>query len=59
MSNTNNKPYRVHLGYTRTGKDRWRYCDSLQDAQIYLDAAFQNTRTVLTVEHNPKYKGQR
>jgi len=41
--------YRVHVGYTATGRDRWRYFAALKDAQRYCSTVFARTRVVLTI----------
>jgi hypothetical protein len=42
--------FRVHVGYTGTGRDRWRVFDSLKDAKEFCERVFARTGTVLTIE---------
>lgn len=42
--------YRVHIGWTSTGRDRWRYFDTMEEARAACAAVFERTRVVLTIE---------
>jgi hypothetical protein len=44
------RAYRVHIGYTRRGADRWRYFQTLEAASKACNAVFQQTGIILTVE---------
>lgn len=42
--------YRVHVGYTRNGHDRWRYFDTEQEARALCSEVSDKSGIVLTVE---------
>ena len=44
---------RVHIGWTQSGKDRWRYFNSIESAIEACNAVFNATGIVLTVEYAP------
>lgn len=41
--------YRVHVGYTRSGRDRWIKFDTLEKANAFCNEVMFATGTVLTV----------
>lgn len=41
--------YRVHIGYTITGRDRWRCFATLEQAREFCDSVFRATKIVLTI----------
>jgi hypothetical protein len=41
--------YRVHIGYTRNGNDRWRYFDSLDVAVAFCGSVFRRSGLVLSI----------
>ena len=41
--------YRVHIGYSATGRNRWRYFDSIDTARAFVGAVFARTGIVLSV----------
>lgn len=42
--------YRVHVGYTETGEDRWRLFDTFDEASRFCREVFQEKGVVLTIE---------
>lgn len=42
--------YRVHIGFTRTGKDRWMRFATLDEAKAFCEQVFAKCNTILTVE---------
>ena len=42
--------YRVHVGYTRSGRDRWYYFETKAGAIDYCNREFAKTGIVLTME---------
>jgi hypothetical protein len=48
------KPYRVHIGYTATGRDRWRYYNTLENAQAVARIIFKALGVLVAVEKTPK-----
>jgi len=44
--------YRVHVGYTCTGRDRWRRFADLESAKEFCALIFQATRIVLCIERD-------
>ena len=42
--------YRVHVGYTRNGHDRWQYFDTEQEAMEMCSKAHELFGVVLTIE---------
>lgn len=42
--------YRVHIGYTRTGRDRWRKFATLADASRFCEAVWQATGIILSIQ---------
>lgn len=42
--------YRVHVGYTRQGRNRWRRFATLAEASAFCQTVFRRTRIVLTIE---------
>jgi hypothetical protein len=47
-----NKKYRVHLGYTRTGRNRWSYFLTVEEAMAFANDIFHRTGVVVSVEAN-------
>lgn len=45
------KGYRVHIGYTRNGRNRWRYFDTLALACQFAEDIRRHTRIILSVEY--------
>jgi hypothetical protein len=41
--------YKVHIGYTRTGRDRWRTFATPADASAFCESVRQATGQILTV----------
>ena len=42
--------YRVHVGYTSNGRNRWRRFATLAAAQDFCNYVCERTRIVLTIE---------
>lgn len=42
--------YRVHVGYTRNGHDRWRYFDTEQEARVLCSEVSDKCGIILTIE---------
>lgn len=45
----NAKKFRVHVGYTSNGRNRWRYFPSADAARPFLSDVFNRTGVVLSV----------
>lgn len=43
------KTYQVHIGYTRTGRDKWRTFDTLAEAFLFVRKVFERSRIVLSI----------
>lgn len=41
--------YKVHIGYTKTGRDRWVKFASLAAANEFCEKVRQETRIILTI----------
>lgn len=41
--------YKVHIGYTPTGQDRWRKFDSLNEANEFVHIVFAESGKILTI----------
>lgn len=41
--------YKVHVGYTATGRNRWRRFTDLNSAQAFCNQVCRATRIVLTI----------
>ena len=41
--------YKVGIGYTKTGRERWRKFDNFDDAQAFCSEVHRQTRVVLTI----------
>ena len=41
--------YRVHIGYTATGRNKWRKFDTLDKAKQYCQGYFESSGIVLTI----------
>lgn len=46
-------PYRIHVGYTPSGRDRYRYFATLEDATAAAERVFQATGVVVSVTTTP------
>jgi hypothetical protein len=46
------KPFRIHVGFTSTGHDRWRYFNSQTIAANVANNIFSKTGIVVTIEKN-------
>jgi len=44
--------FKVHIGYTRTGRNRWRRFATLEAATVFVNAVHTATRIVLTIERS-------
>lgn len=44
--------FRVHIGYTRTGRNRWRRFATLEAATAFCQAVHKATRIVLAIERS-------
>lgn len=53
MMNNTTRPtapsFKVHVGYTRTGRNRWRRFATLADASAFCSAIFAKTGIVLSI----------
>jgi hypothetical protein len=47
--------YRVHIGYTRNGRNRWVYYPSLEAARRAINEVFARTKTMLCDEEIKRY----
>ena len=41
--------YKVHIGYTASGRGKYRKFETLQEAQSFCDEVFLKTGVVLTI----------
>jgi len=41
--------YRVHLGYTAAGRNRWAYFDTIEDANAYCELVRARRGIILSV----------
>lgn len=41
--------YKVHIGYTRKGRYRWKFFDTIEEATALVSAVFQETKIVLAI----------
>jgi hypothetical protein len=46
--------YRIHIGYTKAGRDKYRYFATLEAARSAADRVFQATGTVLSITETPR-----
>lgn len=44
------KPYRIHLGYTAGGRDRWRYFDTEGEARTAASQVAARTGVIVAIE---------
>jgi hypothetical protein len=51
--NSKKKPFRVHIGCTAKGRDRWRYYGTLEAATAAVSAVFAKTGIVLSIVRTP------
>jgi hypothetical protein len=42
--------YRVHIGYTPKGRDRWKYFETFDQASAFCNEVFIKTRIVLLLQ---------
>jgi hypothetical protein len=60
MKTLEKKPgFRVHVGYTSAGNDRWRYFWTLEDANEFCNRVIDRTKIVLAIEKKPPYSKDR
>jgi hypothetical protein len=44
-----NATHKIHTGYTKTGKDRWAYFASLDDAREAVSEIFKRTGIIVAI----------